>query len=119
MKTARIFVLAACRASGEYVLIAKRNKTTAWDKTSIAFGSRHRAGSLFHALNCFAKNGINLLYIESRPINGRPWEYDFYLDCEGSMKDNRLKAAIKELQKDATFVKVLGSYKSAGKGGIN
>ena len=56
---------------------------------------------------------------ESRPINGRPWEYNFYLDCEGSMKDNKLKAAIKELQKDATFVKVLGSYKSAGKGGIN
>lgn len=102
-----------------FIIIAQRNKTTAWNKTSIAFGSRHRAGSLLHALNCFAKNGINLLYIESRPINGRPWEYNFYIDCEASMKDNRLKAAIKELRSDATFVKVLGSYKNAGKGRVN
>ena len=96
-----------------FIVIAKKNKTTEWNKTSIAFGSRHRAGSLFHALNCFAENGINLLYIESRPIIGRPWEYNFYIDCEGSIKDRKLNAAIKELRTDATFVKILGSYKSA------
>ncbi len=101
-----------------FIVIAKKNKTTAWNKTSIAFGSKHRAGSLFQALNYFAKNGINLLYIESRPIIGRPWEYNFYIDCKGSIKDKRLSAAIKELRKDAIFVKVLGSYKGAEKRGI-
>ena len=96
-----------------FIVIAKKNNTIKWNKTSIAFGSTHRAGSLFHALNCFAKNGINLLYIESRPIIGRPWEYNFYIDCDGSIKDRKLNAAINELRKDATFVKILGSYKSA------
>jgi prephenate dehydratase len=96
-----------------FIVMAKKNKTISWNKTSIAFGSRHKSGSLFHALNCFAKNGINLLYIESRPIIGRPWEYNFYIDCEGSIKDKKLSAALKELRKDTTFVKILGSYKSA------
>ncbi len=102
-----------------FIVIAKKNKTAAWNKTSIAFGSRHKAGSLFRALNCFARNGINLLYIESRPVRSKPWEYNFYIDCEGSLFDEGLKKAIKELRSDATFVKVLGSYASAGRGSRN
>ncbi len=96
-----------------FTIIARRNETKDWNKTSIAFGSKHKVGSLSHALDCFARNKINILYIESRPIQNRPWEYNFYIDCKGSIKDKNLENAIKELRKTATFVNVLGSYKSA------
>lgn len=96
-----------------FIVIAKKNNAKGWNKTSIAFGSRHKAGSLFHALECFARNNVNLLYIESRPVHGKPWEYNFYIDCEGSIEDRKLNTAIKELRTDVTFVKVLGSYKRA------
>ena len=90
-------------------LLDKRNKF----KTSIAFSAKHTPGALYNAIGCFAKNGINLTYIQSRPILGKPWEYNFYLDCEGSSHSPNLKKAVSELDEFASFVKVLGSYPRA------
>jgi prephenate dehydratase len=96
-----------------FMVVAKQNNTKKWNKTSIAFEGKDRPGSLFHALNCFAKNKVNLLHIASRPIPGMPWEYNFYVDCEGSMLDGNISKAIRELHDAADFVKILGSYRSA------
>src|SRR5882757_7303285 len=51
-------------------------------KMSIAMRLAHRPGSLLSSLEPFARNGVNLLKIESRPIHGRPWEYQFFVDVE-------------------------------------
>jgi prephenate dehydratase len=36
----------------------------------------------FASLESFAHHEVNLLKIERRPIRGRAWEYQFFLDVE-------------------------------------
>jgi len=80
------------------------------DKTSLIFSVRHVPGALYEALEVFAKRGINLTKIESRPVKKTPWEYNFYVDIEGHREDEEIREAIGELALKALFVKVLGSY---------
>ena len=52
------------------------------NKTSLAFSVENRPGSLVAALNELSAIGTNLTKIESRPVQGKPWEYVFYVDCQ-------------------------------------
>ena len=72
--------------------------------------TEHRPGSLFRCLKCFADEGLNLSKIESRPIIGKVWQYYFYLDFEGGREEAGTKKALKELNRLASMVKILGSY---------
>jgi chorismate mutase/prephenate dehydratase len=83
------------------------------DKTSIIFSVRHAPGTLYDALGVFAKRGINLTKIESRPTRKKPWEYIFYLDFEGHRNEPKCADALKELQAKTLFVKILGSFPKA------
>ena len=47
---------------------------------SIIFTIKHESGSLSRVLNDFAKKGINLTKIESRPSKDDEWKYVFYVD---------------------------------------
>jgi len=96
-----------------FVLSKQDAAPTGKDKTSIIFGAAHKPGSLYHALGEFAKRDINLTKIESRPTKQTPWEYNFYLDFEGHLKETRCSEALKALKKYAVFIKVLGSYPKA------
>jgi len=80
------------------------------DKTSIVFSVKDEVGILHRMLEPFAKNRINLTKIESRPLKHKPWEYLFFLDLEGHMKESRVQRAIKKLERRCVFIKVLGSY---------
>lgn len=82
-------------------------------KTSLVFSTNHSPGALFDALEPFAKQEINLTKIESRPIRHTPWEYVFYLDFEGSVRDGPVKRAVGTLKERVEFVRVLGSYPKA------
>ncbi len=81
-------------------------------KMSIAMRLAHRPGSLLSSLEPFARNGVNLLKIESRPIHGRPWEYQFFIDVEAEAVA-RLEAALREVREAAHEVRVLGLYPAA------
>jgi prephenate dehydratase len=81
-------------------------------KMSIAMRLAHRPGSLLSSLEPFARNGVNLLKIESRPIHGRPWEYQFFIDVESDAV-SRLEAALGEVRAAAHEVRVLGLYPAA------
>ena len=83
------------------------------DKTSVLFATRHVPGALFRCMGVFALRDINLLKIESRPMRGRPWEYVFHVDFEGTPKDDRCRNALRHLAEVCDFVRVLGSYQRA------
>ena len=83
------------------------------DKVSLAVKLVHQPGSLYAALKVFARRGIDLLKIESRPITGQPWQYRFYLDFKGNWEDERVLEALAELRKQTAELRVLGCYKSA------
>jgi prephenate dehydratase len=79
-------------------------------KTSLVFAAKNIPGSLFKALAVFALRDINLLKVESRPLIGKPWEYLFYLDVEGTPNRDPLRQALNHLKEMCTLVRVLGSY---------
>ncbi|WP_337286727.1 prephenate dehydratase [Candidatus Methylomirabilis sp.] len=80
------------------------------DKTSLMFSIKDRVGALYRILEPFAKHQINLTKVESRPSKTKAWEYIFYLDIEGHIADEPVKAALALLQEECLFLKVLGSY---------
>lgn len=83
------------------------------DKTSVVFAVPNKSGSLYHALTVFDSEGINLTMIESRPTKQLPWEYIFFVDCQGHEHDEAIQRALEKLNKMALFVRVLGSYPEA------
>jgi prephenate dehydratase len=80
-------------------------------KMTIAMRLAHRPGSLLASLEPLARHGVNLLKIESRPIHGQPWEYQFFVDLEASA--SFLEDALADLRKAAHEVRVLGLYPAA------
>ena len=74
------------------------------------FRAVNKPGALFRALGAFAIFDIDLSKIESRPIEGRPWEYAFYLDIVGQREDPTIARALANLGEISEMVKVLGSY---------
>ncbi|HEX6161375.1 MAG TPA: ACT domain-containing protein, partial [Thermoanaerobaculia bacterium] len=79
-------------------------------KTSLLLRVANKPGALFRALGAFALREIDLSKIESRPIEGRPWEYAFYVDVAGNASMEPLAGALETLRGCAEVVKVLGSY---------
>ncbi|WP_158748055.1 prephenate dehydratase [Acidobacterium sp. S8] len=82
------------------------------DKVSLAFTVENRPGTLVSALEVFASQGTNLTKIESRPVQGKPWQYVFYVDFQLSTQTQADKA-LDLLRQHCSMVKELGRYRSA------
>lgn len=83
------------------------------DRTSLLFSVKDEPGILYRMLEPFAKRGLNLSKIESRPNKTKAWEYIFFLDLAGHISDPEVADAVQELQGHCQFVKILGSYPKA------
>ena len=83
------------------------------DKTSVLFSVKDEPGILCRMLEPFAKRGINLSKIESRPYKKKAWEYIFFLDLYGHVSDPDVSVALDELKQCCQFLKILGSYPRA------
>ncbi|MGF0032946.1 prephenate dehydratase [Bariatricus sp. SGI.154] len=79
-------------------------------KISICFEVPHESGSLYHLLSHFIYNDLNMSKIESRPIEGRNWEYRFFVDFEGNLADPAVKNAIRGLREESRSLRILGNY---------
>jgi len=80
------------------------------DKTSLVMSTANRPGAVHDLLVPLAKHGVSMTKLESRSARSGLWEYVFYMDIEGHQADAKVAAALDELRKVASFVKVLGSY---------
>jgi prephenate dehydratase len=80
-------------------------------KMTIAMRLAHQPGSLLASLQPLARHRVNLLKIESRPIHGQPWEYQFFVDLEAPA--SCLEGAVVDLRKATREVRVLGLYEAA------
>lgn len=83
-------------------------------KMSIALRLAHRPGALLASLEPFSRLGVNLLKIESRPIHGRPWEYQFFIDVEAG-DVARLDQALTDVRAATSELRVLGRYVAASR----
>ena len=102
-----------------FVLLLPEKESATWispqaRKVSLAMRLAHRPGALLASLEPFAKYGVNLLKIESRPIHGRPWEYQFFIDVE-AQTPARLDAALAEVRSATSELRVLGRYLAASR----
>jgi chorismate mutase/prephenate dehydratase len=98
----------------KFVAISKQKaKPAQRNKTSLVFAAENKPGSLYRILGIFATRNINLTKLESRPSRAKPWEYVFYADFEGHVDGKVYKEAVTELQRETTFIKILGSYPQA------
>ncbi|MFT4247893.1 MAG: prephenate dehydratase [Pseudomonas sp.] len=80
------------------------------DRTSILVFIHDKPGALFDVLSPFARHGISMNRIESRPSHQAKWEYGFFIDLAGHIEDEAMKAALAELKAHSAQIKVLGSY---------
>jgi chorismate mutase/prephenate dehydratase len=92
------------------VLGALEPGPSAHDGTSIVMSAPNRPGAVHALLEPFARHGVSMSRLESRPTRVGKWEYYFYVDLEGHRSDAPLAAALAELEKLAPFLKILGSY---------
>ncbi|MGB7848058.1 MAG: prephenate dehydratase [Candidatus Acidiferrum sp.] len=91
---------------------AQRYRAKDAKKMSLAMRLAHKPGALLASLEPFSKFGVNLLKIESRPIHGRPFEYQFYVDVEAEQLE-ALEKALKEVRSATSELRVLGLYAGA------
>lgn len=79
-------------------------------KTTFVMSTVQTPGALVDALLILKQNNISMTKLESRPIQGNPWEEMFYIDVDGNVDDGPLQQAIEELTASTRFLKVLGCY---------
>lgn len=80
------------------------------DRTSLLIFIKDQPGALYNVLSPFAKRGLSMNRIESRPGHTGRWQYAFFVDIGGHVQEEAMREALEELQELAHEVKVLGSY---------
>jgi len=86
------------------------------DKTSVLVsteGTVGRPGVLHSLLQPFAKHGLNMSRIESRPSRRKNWDYVFFIDVDGHAEEAPLKDALEELEENSSLFRIVGAYPKA------
>ncbi|HIJ58439.1 MAG TPA: prephenate dehydratase [Deltaproteobacteria bacterium] len=92
-----------------FLVLSREESREEGNKCSSVFETEHKAGTLFNVLEVFAGKNLNLTRIESIP--NEPGDYAFFLDFEGSSKNDKVVEALKEVKKITTSFKLMGCYK--------
>ncbi|NJD00031.1 bifunctional chorismate mutase/prephenate dehydratase [Candidatus Erwinia dacicola] len=79
-------------------------------KTTLIMTTGQQAGALVEALLVLRKHNLTMSKLESRPINGNPWQEMFYIDFQGNLRNDDVQEALRELAPITRSLKVLGCY---------
>ena len=83
---------------------------TGHDKTSLVCSVKDQPSALYKLLAPFAESSINMTRIESRPDRKRVWTYNFFIDFIGHTADEHVSDALKKMEQETVFLRILGSY---------
>ncbi len=99
--------------STRFIIVGKKRiYTSESDKVALCIELPHQSGSLYNILSHFIYNDLNLTQIESRPIQGKTWQYRFFIDVEGNLDMPGMKNALRGVKAEAKNLRVLGNFKS-------
>jgi chorismate mutase/prephenate dehydratase len=99
--------------STRFVIISKdKLETEKADKISIIISVPHKPGALYRILKRFAEGNCNLMKIESRPLEDKPWEYFFYIDFGGNLKEEGTTSIMSDIERESLYFRLLGNYES-------
>jgi len=79
-------------------------------KTTVIMSTVQSPGALCEVLMVLKENNINMTKLESRPVNGNPWEEMFYMDMVGNIDDGPMQETVDRLRGMTRYFKVLGCY---------
>ena len=100
--------------STRFIIVSPRKIfTDKADKVSLCVEIAHESGALYHLLSHIIYNGLNMVKIESRPIEDRSFEYRFFIDFEGKLTDPAVRSALRGIREEARHMRILGCYTSA------
>jgi prephenate dehydratase len=86
-----------------------RDEDGPWS-TTIRMITGHDPGALHAAIEPFRYHHVNLTSLQSRPIMGEPWRYQFYVEIEGHRTDENVQRALRDVGERSAFLETLGSY---------
>ncbi len=96
-----------------FIIIANEPEHNAnADKITLVIAVKHEPGSLYRVLGYFYHSGLNLTNLESRPIEGKSWEYFFHIDLTGNLGDSNVQETVRMLSDNCAYFKILGNYRS-------
>ena len=97
-----------------FIIIGQQiSASTGNDKTSLVVSTGNQPGALHKILEPFAKFGIGMVNIESRPSRQGLWDYIFFIDIEGHNEDKDIAQALDTVKENVKMYKLLGSYPKA------
>ena len=98
--------------STRFIVISKELElNNSCDKVSVVFSLEHKAGTLYKLLRHFAENNINMMKIESRPMEKGAWKYFLYVDFEGNLENEQVKKALNLIEQSSAYFKLIGGYR--------
>lgn len=99
------------RNTTRFVIVSNKRKfVRGAGKMTICFETDNRPGALYNILGHIIYNDLNMTKIESRPIEGREWEFRFFVDFMGNIDDMDVNNALHGIQEEANKLKFLGNY---------
>jgi 3-deoxy-7-phosphoheptulonate synthase len=107
-----------------FVIIARKNEdgralvppsmgSAKPNKVSLVFSVPDEPGALFACLKIMSDRGINLSKLESRPIQGKPWQYQFYVDLNLPETEKDFSAVLEALKAKTEDFSFLGVYRAS------
>ena len=96
-----------------FFVLSREGSKARGNKTALAFTTKNQPGALLECLKAFASHEVNITKLESRPWQGRTWEYVFYLDLDGDAREEKVAEALAVLRESASCVRMFGSFKKA------